>query len=180
MGKVDEYKHKLRGIKDWKPYLLEESGLPGPRGNLELANAVADEGDRAQFEHYLSCTADRAPTNDPHEFLACCGVLGHGRLLAEGDRAALPILKVHASDPRWRIREAVAMALQRWGQVDMDALLEEMVHWSRGGLLEMRAAAAGLCEPSLLKNEDHTARVLERLDKITAQLIQVEDRKSEA
>ena len=180
MSKIEEYRRQLTALEDWEPFLLENSGLPGPRGNIELANAVADEGNRSQFEQYLSFTADRAPTNDPREFLAFCGVLGHGRMLAEGDREALPILKAHASDPRWRIREAVAMALQRWGQVDMDALLAEMALWSRGGFFEMRAAAAGLCEPRLLTNVDHSTRVLERLDEITTLLTEIEDRKSEA
>jgi len=30
----------------------------------------------------------------------------------------------------------VAMALQRWGRVDMDGLLAEMVDWSQGPFLE--------------------------------------------
>ena len=38
----------------------------------------------------------------------------------------LQALRPLASDPRWRIREAVAMALQRWGDADMPALLAEM------------------------------------------------------
>ncbi len=178
-GKKEEYRQSLRSIEDWKPFLLAESGLPGPRGNLELANAVADEGDRARFEDYLAYSADRAPTNDPHEFLAFCGVLGMGRLLAEGDPNVLAVLRTHASDPRWRLREAVAMALQRWGRVDMDALLEEMARWSRGGTLEMRAAAAALCEPVLLQDPRHEARVFEILDTITAAVAQAEDRRSD-
>ena len=45
MSKRNEYRQTLRGLDDWDPYLLAESGLPGPRGNIELAQAVADEGD---------------------------------------------------------------------------------------------------------------------------------------
>jgi hypothetical protein len=46
------------------------------------------------------------------------------------------------------------MALQRLGRVDMEALLEEMGQWSEGNMLERRAAAAALCEPKLLREEE--------------------------
>jgi hypothetical protein len=36
MKKVDEYRLRLRGLVDWDAFLLAESGLPGPHGNLEL------------------------------------------------------------------------------------------------------------------------------------------------
>lgn len=49
MSKVDAYRAALRERKSWRPYLLEHSGLPGPRGNLELAKAVAAEDDEALF-----------------------------------------------------------------------------------------------------------------------------------
>ena len=83
-----------------------------------------------------------------------------------------------ASDGRWRTREAVAMALQRWGQADMDLLLQAMERWSKGNLLEQRAAAAALCEPSLLKDSGEARRVLRILDEITASIEGVEDRTS--
>lgn len=180
MSKVDGYRQTLRGIDDWEPYLLAESGLPGPRGNIELAQAVADEGDEALFQHLLSFDAAVAPTNTPQEFLAFCGIVGLGRLAAEGRRDLLPALRRHANDPRWRMREGVAMALQRWGRVDMEGLLAEMDAWSRGSFLEQRAAAAALCEPALLGNPAHAERTLHILDAITAALTRAEDRRSEA
>jgi hypothetical protein len=91
-------------MTDWDAYLLRESGLPGPRGNLELAQAVAEEGDRACFERYLGYGPEVAPTNTPQEFLAFCGVVGLGRLMAEGDRTQLAVLRAWANDPRWRLR----------------------------------------------------------------------------
>ncbi len=54
MSKRDAYRAILREMPDWDSYLLRESGLPGPRGNLELAQAVADVGDRPRFERYLA------------------------------------------------------------------------------------------------------------------------------
>ena len=40
MTKADIYRDTLETLPDWEAYLLAESGLPGPRGNLELAAAV--------------------------------------------------------------------------------------------------------------------------------------------
>jgi len=180
MSRIDTYRQALRSIDDWEPYLLAESGLPGPRGNIELAQAVADEGDEPLFLHLLSFDATSAPTNAPEEFLAFCGVIGLGRLVAEGRRDLLPALRRHANDPRWRMREGVAMALQRWGRVDMRGLLVEMDVWSRGSLLEQRATAAALCEPALLGDAADAERTLQILDAITQSVEQAEDRRSDA
>jgi hypothetical protein len=179
MSKIDTYRQILRTLDDWEPFLLAESGLPGPRGNIELAQAVADEGDETLFLRLISFDAARAPTNTPEEFLAFCGVIGLGRLVAEGRRDLLPILRACASDPRWRMREGVAMALQRWGRVDMAGLLAEMELWSRGGFLEQRAAAAALCEPALLHDASDAERTLQILDSITKDLEQAQDRRGE-
>jgi hypothetical protein len=179
VSKTDEYRAKLRALDNWDSYLLKESGLPGPRGNLELAQVVADEGNLRLFRRYTAYTADQAPVNSPYEFLAFCGVVGLGRLLAEGDTRFLKTLRIHASDPRWRIREAVAMALQRLGDVSMAQLIAAMREWSRGTLLEQRAAAAALCEPRLLGQAKHVRAVLQILDRITASLERADNRRSE-
>jgi hypothetical protein len=158
---------------------LKEAGLPGPRGNLELAQVVADEGTAELFDRYLCYDATQAPTNSPYEFLAFCGAVGLGRLLAEGRLKQFTRLRACASDPRWRMREGVAMALQRLGDKDMDLLLETMEDWSKGNLFEQRAAAAALCEPRLLHEPQQVRRVLKLLDRITASLKKVRDRKRE-
>ena len=179
MKKVDHYKRALGSLDEWEPYLLDQSRLPGPRANIELARAVADEGSEELFEHLLGFVAATAPTNSPHEFLAFCGVLGLGRMLAEGRSDLLPRLRLFASDPRWRIREAVAMALQRLGAESMDSLLDEMENWSQGSDLERRAAAAALCEPTQLRRDEHARRALEVLDRITGDLQKAEGRASD-
>jgi hypothetical protein len=179
MGKKDEYRVKLRTLANWDAFLLEESGLPGPRGNIELAQVVADEGDRQLFWRYVALSADQAPVNSPFEFLAFCGVIGLGRLLAEGDNTIFRSLRHCASDPRWRIREGVAMALQRLGDVDMERLTIEMRDWGQGTLLEQRAAVAAVCEPRLLVQARHARAVLQLLDDITAGIGQVANRRSE-
>ena len=179
MNKTETYRQTLASLRDWEPYLLKESGLPGPRGNLELAQVVADEGDRCLFDHFLAYTPQVAPTNDPHEFLAFCGVVGLGRLLAEGDGKILEQLRSFASDPRWRLREGVAMALQRLGKQDMRRLLDAMEKWSSGNWLEKRAAAAALAEPVLLHNEEDALAALQILDRITASMENSGDAKKE-
>lgn len=176
MSKTDDYRETLSRLSNWDDYLRAESNLPGPRGNLELAHAAADMGNRARFVHFLSFDSQHAPANTPDEFLAFCGVEGLGRLIAEGQTDLWPTLRACASDPRWRIREAVAMALQRVGQVDMDLLLNKMEVWNSGNWLEMRAAAAGLSEPALLREENHILRVLEILDHITSAVESAQER----
>jgi hypothetical protein len=179
MPKVEQYRQTLKNLPNWDDFLLQESGLPGPRANLELVQAVADEGDAALFHRYLALGPEEAPTNSPPVFLAVCGVVGLGRLLAEGQGDVLPLLRQAAGDPRWRIREAVCMALQRWGQADMAALIEEMGRWSRGSFLEQRAAAASLCEPALLRRPEQVERVLQILDEITTALTAVQNRRDD-
>ncbi len=179
MTKIDRYHQALSELDDWQPYLLAESGLPGPRANLELVAAVAELGDEALFERLLSHGPEVAPANHPREFLALCGVVGLGRLLAEGRLDLLDRLRGYAADPRWRMREGVAMALQRLGAFDVDRLLDEMARWSRGTPLEQRAAAAALCHPDLLGEEEHANRTLTILDGITMSVLEQEDRRSE-
>lgn len=179
-GKMAFYVAKLKSQKDWDGYLMKESGLPGPRGNLELAQAFAEFGDEEKIKNYLSIKLEDAPTNSARVFLTFCGVVGLGTLINKGKRKYLPQLRGFASDPRWRIREAVAMALQRVGDVDIDFLLREMKDWSKGNLLEKRAAAAALCEPRLLTSEKVADAVLEILDDITVSIVGFINPKSEA
>jgi hypothetical protein len=179
MGKCDLYRQVLVQQADWDAYLLAESGLPGPRGNLELAQVVADMADADRIERYAALDEQQAPENTSQVFLAFCGIVGLGRLLCEGQTFLLPILRRHAADPRWRIREAVAMALQRYGDHGMEALLAEMQHWAQGSFLEQRAAVAALCEPRLLQQARHAEQVLCILDRITASIQQAGDRAGE-
>jgi hypothetical protein len=179
MSKIESYKEALRKVEDIDSYLKKESGLPGPRGNIELAQAIADIGDEKLFKRLLSNTPDVAPVNSPEEFLAFCGTVGMGKLLADGKTDAFKILRSLASDPRWRTREGVAMALQRLGKKNMGILLDEMEKWSHGKTLEQRAAAAALCEPALLKDKADVERVLRILDDITTSIVSVENRKSD-
>ncbi len=78
------------------------------------------------------------------------------------------------------MREGVTIALQRLGMLDMPRLTKEMDAWARSdSAYVQRAAAAGLCEPPLLKDEGHVRQVLQILDRITRSLAATKDRKSD-
>ncbi|MCX6026691.1 MAG: hypothetical protein NTY23_10615 [Chloroflexi bacterium] len=168
MNKIDFYRQQLRAARNVEALLLAESGLPGPRGNLELAQACVEELPARTLRAYLKYTPQRAPTNAPHEFLAFCGTLGLGIRAARGDERAWRGLRLLAGDPRWRIREAVAMALQRVGRSDMGMLMAHLQTWRSGSPLVQRAVAAGLCEPDLLRRKGDVVRTLNILAGLSA------------
>ncbi len=149
MTKKEYYLHALVDEGDWTAYLLENSGLPGPRANLELMQAYVELGSEKDFIPLLDHTPEVAPENTPEEFLAFCGTAGLGEIIANGLREYLPDLRKQASDPRWRIREAVAMALQFIGKHDF----------------------------YLLSDPRHAELALQLLDQITQLLSGVENRK---
>jgi hypothetical protein len=103
MGKSEEYRAALKATpaERWGAWLAARSGLPGPRANLELAQVVADEAPPATLRRYAGAGDD---------YLALCGAVGLGRLLAEGDPRAAGELAALAADGRWRVREGVAWA----------------------------------------------------------------------
>jgi hypothetical protein len=169
-SKREAYRAALRDARDWDSYLSAQSGLPGPRANLELLQAAADEGTVEQFQRWLQ---------SGDEFLAACGAVGLGRLVGDGELGLLEELRHHANNPRWRVREGVAMGLQRFGACDMAALLAAMHTWARGSLLERRAVVAGLCEPPLLRDRAAARAVLGILDGITISLLDEPNRRSE-
>jgi len=179
MGKIEEYTEQLKALDDWDAFLLQESRLPGPRANLELAFAFAQEGTEDQFLRYAALDPEEAPQNTPGEFLAFCGVLGLGYLATRSEGQHFSLLREKASDPRWRVREAVALGLQQYGRASIDHLLELMAGWSQGSLLERRAAVASLCEPGLLADPDDAGRIMDLLHEITASLLDEQDRRSE-
>ncbi len=152
-SRADKYRDELRQLDNWEPYLKKHSGLPGPRANLELVAAVADEADADRLWR-LSASQD--------EFLALCSWL-----------------RELASDPRWRVREGVAMALQRLGRESMPKLLAQMKAWRHDDPFVQRAVVAGLCEPALLQSNEDTVAVLVILDQITRSLAASSDRRGD-
>lgn len=170
MSKLDDYRQKLKELNDWTPFLLKNSGLPGPRGNLELAQAVAESASKSQIEEFLSIPLDEAPENTPKVFLVFCGAAALGKQIVRGEHQLFTRLRTYASDPRWRVREATAIALQYVGDDDMKLLLKETQIWCKGNWHEQRAAAAALAEPRLLQEPKVVSKVLQIFDKITAKV----------
>jgi hypothetical protein len=179
MSKIDDYRQKLKKLDNWIPYLKMNSGLPGPRGNLELAQAVVEEANEKQIEEFLSFSSEKARENTPEVFILFCGVFGLGKLIANGNQEYFTRLRTYASDHRWRIREATAMALQLVGDQNMNILLKELKGWSTGNWLERRAVAAGLAEPRLLIESRIAHQILKILDEITNAIASAGDRANE-
>jgi len=136
---------------------------------------VAGEGTKKLFKQLLSFEAEE---NTPEVFLVFCGVMGLGKLAVK-DPKLFDQLRGYASDPRWRIREAVATGLQLTGDQDMDLLLKEMKEWSQGNWYEKRAAAAALAEPRLLKQPKYAKRALQILDEVTGSMKNAKEPKDE-
>ncbi len=176
---------------DLRSYLAAHSRLPGPRANLELAGAFAAavaEQSREWKAMWTLCTRwtsippGDAPPDDPREFVVFCGARGIGALGAPSPgraREALVHLRMMARDPRWRVREAVAMAIQDLVEGQPVAAVRALEDWAApGAWLEMRAAAAGLSEPRLLKNRTVARSALEMHETIMKRFRASKDRES--
>lgn len=174
---------------EFRAYVAANSRLPGPRANLEFADAFARavRGQEAQWRTmWTLCTRwtatppKDAPTDDPREFVVFCGARGLGALgMASPARAteALVHLRTLARDPRWRVREAVAMAIQDLAADQTKAVLGALRHWvAPGAWLEMRAVAAGLAEPRVLEAPKAPRTALEMHEDIVRYLRKAEDR----
>jgi hypothetical protein len=154
-------------VGELRALLEANSGLPGPRANLELGSAFAAavsgmKLQEWQWEFLVQAAAvspHKAPENTPAVYVVFCAVLALGALYAKGlprprRRAALAAIKSAASDTRWRVREACAMALQKIGEEDAEALRAIVTEWmAEASFLEMRAVAAGLAHPPFLDEE---------------------------
>ena len=115
----------------------------------------------------------RPPTH-PTNFSLSALSLVSANLLPKANQSWLPELRRRAADQRWRVREAVAIGLQHWGDHDMHALVREMQTWTSGSWLAQRAVVAALAEPRLLRTvtgEDPTGAVLRIFDDITESIV---------
>jgi hypothetical protein len=154
----------LLDAPDRDAYLARHSGLPGPRANLELAavaSAVASAEDAARW----------AASDD--EYLALCGAMASARL-GDDDR-----LRLLANDRRWRVREGVALGLQRHRTADPQALIRMLDGWAAGSDLERRAAVATLAEPPLLRDHALAQAAIDVVDRVTADLAMSPDRRDD-
>lgn len=162
MTKTGDHRADLARLDDWTGYLAANSNLPGPRGNLELVAAAGEEADRGRAEALIA-------TGD--EFSVVCGLVAAGRLFGEGDDAMAAVLHDHAADTRWRVREGVAMGVQRAGDAAPERAFALMEGWvAEDDPLVQRAVVAAVCEPRLLKDPAFARRALVLLGRITTAL----------
>jgi hypothetical protein len=176
-------------------FLAAQSGLPGPRGNLELADAFADVVTRlgvsarlrASLDDWLALDAASAPTNDPREFLPFCALQALGVLYvtaAPSERRSTETTFRHfADDVRWRVREGVAMALQRIAERNFELLHAICDNWLPDAtLLGRRAIVAALAHPPVLGESGRAAYCLELAVRIVGDLVALDpaQRKAEA
>jgi hypothetical protein len=178
MTKINEYIERLHSTKNFEAYLLEHSNLPGPRANLELAYAAASLLTPQQIKHFIGFDSQAAPEHSVEEFLPVCGTIALGYELSKGKEEVIPLLRKYANDPRWRIRESVAMALQIFGDHNIEKMLDIVREMAKGTPYEQRAAAAAICEPRLLLKAQHARAALDMLDEITLSIHSRDDRTS--
>jgi hypothetical protein len=168
-------------------HLVVNSRLPGPRANLELLDGFADAvaglvslpdppGDELArvLDGWAALSPDDAPVNRPEVFLPCAAVLGFGAAGAarpEWWDHEMAKIRRAAPDPRWRVREAVAMALQRLLAADWPRAVGVLRDWAvDGDPLVVRAAVAGVAEPALLGPPAHAADALAIQEQAVASL----------
>jgi len=150
-------------------YLLQHSGLPGPRGNLELFYEFLQAPDPQVVDECLALIAENT-ANSPEEFAGMCGVAGWALLHAGERDALLAHLRAYAQHASWRIREAVAMALQ---ELPFASLAERAAFASDlrdGSAFVDRAVVAGLCEPKNLRDARAMPAVFDLLWQATVPL----------
>ena len=173
-------------------YLGSNSHLPGPRGNLELGYAFAEVAEDFstrdphkiwELASRLICvSASEAPVNNPKEFLPFCGavvigVIGSTHVVFR--RKAFALLKDLAGDSRWRTREGVAMGVQKLIARQSQYALKELDSWvAENDWLVMRAVAAGIAEPALLRDKRTAKDALELHKKIFARILVAGERKT--
>lgn len=110
MTRIDGYRQILKTLDDWVPFLKRESGLPGPRGNLELAHAVAQEGNKELFDQ-ITAAMERARDRKDDSFkvlrqgMAYCWSVAVAACPEAGKPLIEKWLSSHDSDIRWMLNE---------------------------------------------------------------------------
>lgn len=181
MGKRDDLIKKLKPIindrEKLEKFIIKNSNLPGPRGNLELAFAFAEiYEDFDVLLGWIRITEEQADVNDPKSFPAFCAAVCLGKIYTEKkDEEIITILKRLANDGRWRMREAVAFAFQYVGENDFSELKKLFSEWiKKSNNLEKRAILVSLAHPPFL-NEDNARYCFDVTDIVLNQMDREDD-----
>jgi hypothetical protein len=107
------------------------------------------------LDKWATLSPEAAPVNEPRVMLPCAAVQAYGQIAVVCDSwwdQAITRLRQAASDERWRLREMVAMALQRMLAADWPRAAAALREWvtKEPDPLIMRAVAAAVAEPPLL------------------------------
>jgi hypothetical protein len=176
-------------IEDLEVLLIAHSSLPGPRANLELVGAVAGAvgASPALVAPLIDWLARPSGPNEPDVFLPLVAAASLGALHAPASaaerRRIVASLRRAAGDERWRVREGVAMGLQRIGEHSFDELAAILRDWMTDAtLLERRAIVAALAHPPVLTEPRAARQALEIAEPVAASLkaLDKDARKSEA
>jgi hypothetical protein len=177
MTRIEDERAAFRTATDRVAYLRANSHLPGPRSNLELLGAAAEEVDRPWAYEWAAAPVGADPTD---VFVISVALVTLGRFAAVGKAGAEEGLRRRAADDEWRLREAVAIGLQRLGDDRPDELARITAKWSRGDdPLVARAAVAAVAEPRLLRTPAAVDSALDVLDSATTLLERSPDRRNE-
>lgn len=175
-------------------YISSNSSLPGRRANLELAKAfmevVAELTSSLDVEtlwgycnRLTEITIEEGPVNTPREFLPFCGTCGLGTIGARHPKflpEALHRLQTLATDSRWRMREAVRMALQQLLAGNTTTVQQVLEQWvEEDNWLVLRAVATSTGEQCLKMESDFALWALALHKKILNKIKASSERSSE-
>lgn len=167
MAGVAEWIEALSALTstDVPRFVNENSGLPGPRANLPLVDAVAAVADAAVISSLI---------DDGSEFATTCAAAA---LAARADDPAHEsAARTLATDDRWRVREGVAIGLQHLGDRAIESTVAIARRWADDGdPLVQRAAVAALCEPRLLRTSKAAAAAIDVCRTATERLAAMPD-----
>ncbi len=151
--KTHSHASSRKSPQQWIRYLERQSGFQDEEIDLGLVQQACQSGNEPLFREWIQVSESKAPPNSPGEFVAMCGAAGLGRLVAQGKTEYYATLRKLSNDPRERVRMGVVIAIQEIGKRDFEGLMGELNTWKRGTVLERQVAVAGLCAPSLWKEE---------------------------
>ena len=147
-------------------YLREQSRLPGTRANLELVNSlsnlltaiVPEQPDQVwMLLHYLVEDEKTVASNTPDEFVVLCGVVAFGAcatVRTEWHTEVFEMMNLFACSKSWRVREGVAMALQRLLPVNPQDTIDFLIELAtKGNCFQQRTSIAAIAEPPLLQDQ---------------------------
>ncbi len=158
--------------RDLYALLARGSGLPGERVNLALAKAFAsvcasDPRGPKLAVTMASLSADEAPGGSPLEILPLSGVLAAGACMVAQPKSRAEMLAViqdACEDLRFRVRDAVPIALADVGAREGGALLSDLEPFFEG-YFHTAAVLTALLDPAFLARVQDAGAIVHVLEK---------------